>query len=101
MFKNDCNYWEEGGFVQIKKLEEECVAFHKVKFKMLKKGDVIVKITKKLAAVAVSTLMMFSITGMNVSAASTTQDGLEVTLVLRMTEPNGNIHDIAVYNYAF
>ena len=27
--------------------------------------------------------------------------GLEVTLVLRMTEPNGNIHDIAVYNYAF
>ena len=38
------------------------------------------KIAKKLAAVAVSTLMMFSITGMNVSAASTTQDGLEVTL---------------------
>ena len=38
------------------------------------------KIAKKLAAVAVSTLMMFSIAGMNVSAASTTQDGLEVTL---------------------
>ena len=27
--------------------------------------------------------------------------GLEVSLVLRMTEPSGNIHDIAVYNYAF
>jgi len=39
-----------------------------------------VKIAKKLAAVAVSTLMMFSIAGMNVSAASTTQDGLEVSL---------------------
>lgn len=38
------------------------------------------KITKKLAAVAVSTLMMFSVAGMNVFAASTTQDGLEVSL---------------------
>lgn len=47
---------------------------------MLKKGDVIVKITKKFAAVAVSSLMMFSIAGMNVFAASTTQDGLEVSL---------------------
>lgn len=38
------------------------------------------KIAKKLAAVAVSTLMMFSIAVMNVFAASTTQDGLEVSL---------------------
>lgn len=45
-----------------------------------KKGDVFVKIAKKLIAVAVSTLMMFSIAGMNVFAASTTQDGLEVSL---------------------
>lgn len=45
-----------------------------------KKGDVFVKIAKKLVAVAVSALMMFSIAGMNVFAASTTQDGLEVSL---------------------
>lgn len=38
------------------------------------------KIAKKLVAVAVSTLMMFSMAGMNVFAASTTQDGLEVSL---------------------
>ena len=38
------------------------------------------KIAKKLAAIAVSSLMVFSIAGMNVFAASTTQDGLEVSL---------------------
>ena len=38
------------------------------------------KIAKKLVAVVVSALMMFSIVGMNVFAASTTQDGLEVSL---------------------
>lgn len=49
--------------------------------KSAKRGDVIVKIAKKLTAIAVSSLMMFSIAGMNVFAASTTQDGLEVTLI--------------------
>ena len=38
------------------------------------------KITKKLTAISVIILIIFSIAGMNVFAASTTQDGLEVSL---------------------
>ena len=38
------------------------------------------KLVKKITALAVSSLMMFSIAGMNVFAASTTQDGLYVSL---------------------
>lgn len=38
------------------------------------------KLVKKITALAVSSLMMFSMAGMNVFAASTTQDGLEVSL---------------------
>ena len=38
------------------------------------------KLVKKITALAVSSLMMFSIAGMNVFAASTKQDGLEVSL---------------------
>lgn len=38
------------------------------------------KFLKRLSAVAVSVVMMFGITSVNVSAASITQDGLEVSL---------------------
>lgn len=38
------------------------------------------KMIKKLSAIAVSAVMMFSIAGINAFAATTTQDGLEVTL---------------------
>ena len=38
------------------------------------------KFLKRLSAVAVSAVMMFSITSVNVFAASITQDGLEVSL---------------------
>lgn len=38
------------------------------------------RIVKKITALVVSSLMMFSISGMNVFAASTTQDGLAVSL---------------------
>ena len=38
------------------------------------------KLVKKLTVIAISSLLMFSIAGMNVFAASTTQDGLEVSL---------------------
>ena len=44
------------------------------------------KIAKKLTALAVSSLMMFSVAGITASAATVTQDGLNVSLTTDKTE---------------
>ena len=44
------------------------------------------KIAKKLTALAVSSLMMFSVAGITASAAAVTQDGLNVSLTTDKTE---------------
>ena len=47
-------------------------------------------LTKKIAAIFLTVFMLFSLTGISASAATTTQDGLEVTLTTDKTEYTKN-----------
>ena len=55
-------------------------------------------LTKKIAAIFLTVLMLFSLAGISASAATTTQDGLEVTLTTDKTEYTKNEQITATLN---